>query len=159
VKKGLYIAALLCVGFALGWVGRGFFHPMHGPRGGPFGMFMPHGPGGGRGLPPLDRMLDDAEVTPEQRTQIRAIEEKHHAALSAGREKLEAARHEFESKLPTDESQAALQERYQALLDAKRSTELEHFAMMMEVRSALTPEQRQRLEHARESHRREMRGP
>jgi hypothetical protein len=167
LKKALYIAALLCVGFALGWVGRGLMHPGRGPHGGPFGMLWNRGPGGPRGFgpdgergpPPLDRLLDDAEVSPEQRTQIRAIEEKHRPGLDAARAKLVAARREFEAKLASDESEADMTKRFQTLLDAKRAMELEQFGMMMEVRSALTLEQRQRLERIRESHRREMRGP
>ena len=152
-KRSLYALAFVLLGFAGGWLAESRLRPHHRHEG--LGLFGPgsHGPHaeGGDVPPPMEHMMDDLKVSTEQRATIRAIFVKRDANRTRRREAVEEARRDFEKSLASDVDQAALTPKFQRLADAKHDAELEHFQLMMDVRNALTTEQR--------AHLRELKGP
>lgn len=149
MKKILLMIAFLCLGFSFGWLGRGYCH-FPGPPG--FGgsnfcsrWLLPPRPPHPPGPPPIDRLLDEAKVSPEQREKIKGIDAQHRPKIEELRKEVDAKRKNFEEALESESSQNELMPIYQELLDAKEAAEQAQFSMMMDVRAQLTPEQRKAI--------------
>jgi Spy/CpxP family protein refolding chaperone len=108
----LFVLVVFCVGMAGGIViGRRMAPP---PRS---GMFLPGEPGRGRGPGPLiDRLDREVQLTPEQRTRVKAI-------FDARRARLEEVQREVIAR-----------------------AEQERRALQDEIRTVLTPEQQTRFD-------------
>ena len=146
MKVYLVCIVTLALGFGLGWA-------LKGPRQW-FGCHRGHHDHG-RG-PGLERLLEDAQVTPDQRQAIVEVDAQFRERIAKARENLEEKRRAFEAGLASEQDEAALRPLFEELDGAKHQGEEVHFAMMMKVRSLLTLEQRQRLHALR--HERPMRG-
>jgi len=115
----LFVLAVFCVGLALGLVLGRRMAPIPGEA----GIFM--GPGGGRGGLPgragrggmlIDRLDRELQLTPDQRTRVRAI-------FDARRSRLEALQRDIAGR-----------------------AEQEHRDLQTELRTVLTPDQQQRFD-------------
>jgi Spy/CpxP family protein refolding chaperone len=106
---------------------------------------MRHGGHGGPGAPPeggLHRVLDQLDLTAEQKTQIRAIFDQARPQLKAAHESGRAKREQLEVMPPTDPA-------YADLLASAKSNAAEQIQLMSDlwtqVYAKLTPDQRARI--------------
>ena len=115
-----------------------------GPRAG-FGPGRPGGPGG----PGLGRLAEELGLSDEQKTQIEALRAKER---ESSRPLMEAARqaHEaFRAALEAEGADAAtVGQAALAMNAAEKKVRAAHEAAFEEMKSLLTPEQRQKLEEA-----------
>lgn len=116
----------------------------------------------------LERAAEFLKLSEAQRASIKAIHEKNRDAAKVRRESAQAAAKAFheaarDPKVTTDQ----LRRLHQAMADARFEAFSSHRAMQLEVRSLLTPEQREQaatlrgmaLERRRERLMRDHRGP
>jgi len=129
------VAALPCVPAAYAQEPGGPPAHEHGPE---FRRFGPGGPGPGRG-----RLAEELGLGDEQKAQLEAIQ----PLMEAARQAHEAFRSALESENPeaTAVGQAAL-----AMKAAERKVRAARDAAFEEMKDVLTPEQREKLEQARQ---------
>lgn len=119
--------------------------PAHGPHGGAPAMM-----GGGMGLlghgRGLERLLDQVQATPEQRTQIREITRAAHADLMGQRESARGLRAQAMQLFtqPTVDADAAETLRRQSMAQHDQASR-RMLQAMLDISRVLTPEQRQQL--------------
>jgi protein CpxP len=118
----------------------------HGPG---FGRGGPGGPGG----PGFGRMAEQLGLTDDQKTQMEALRTKQRETLQPLMESARMAHDAFEAALETDSPDAtAVGQAAIAMKAAEKKVHAAHEAAFEEMKSILTPEQRQKLEEAHQQH-------
>ncbi|HIK36782.1 MAG: Spy/CpxP family protein refolding chaperone [Geminocystis sp.] len=96
-----------------------------------------------RGWMKEDKMMGRLNLTPEQRQKMAAVREKYRPQISSLKEQLRAERDTLQEMMARNESETTLRNQHQKIIALEQKIKTLSFESMLEMRSILTPEQRQ----------------
>ncbi|MGK7926604.1 MAG: Spy/CpxP family protein refolding chaperone [Spirulina sp.] len=102
------------------------------------------GPGGGRRDRGM-RMLEQLNLSAEQKQQIQAIREQAKANSQQLREQMQNAREQMRSLMAGNASESELRQQHQVIDNLRDQMSDRRFETMLQIREVLTPEQRAQL--------------
>jgi Spy/CpxP family protein refolding chaperone len=95
-------------------------------------------------------------LTPDQSAKVKAIREKYMAQGKSKREAMKAAKEDLKTAMQSDkkgpEVQKELQAKFQKVQALKQEASAQWFAMALEIREVLTPEQVKKFHELRKEH-------
>lgn len=104
----------------------------------------PNGERGGRGDRGM-RMLEQLNLSEDQKQQIQAIREQAKADSEQIREQMQSAREQMRSLMGSNASESELRQQHQVMENFRDQKSDRRFATMLQIREVLTPAQRAQL--------------
>lgn len=101
--------------------------------------------GGGGGGAHLKKVLEELNLTDEQKTKIKEVREGHGKAMKQSRASLKEARQAMEEAVKSDASKGDLLKKFESLQELRNKMGKARFEMILAVREILTSEQRQKF--------------
>lgn len=95
-------------------------------------------PGGGKRM----QWLQELNLTDEQKTQMKALHDKHRSTMESQKSSMKSAHEAFKSAIESNASDDDLRQKFKTLHDLKSKMAELRFNQMLEIRSILTDEQK-----------------
>ncbi|MBR8826364.1 MAG: Spy/CpxP family protein refolding chaperone [Gomphosphaeria aponina SAG 52.96 = DSM 107014] len=106
-----------------------------------------------------DRLLEQLNLTEEQKQQMEAIRQKYQEQISQNMENLRLAQQELQQMMTATNSNDSLRAQHQEILQLRQEVDTLRFESMLELREVLTPEQRHQFASMMQQHRHSFRNP
>ncbi len=101
-----------------------------------------------------ERMAEELNLSPEQKTQMEAIRAKYKEPMKQKKDAVRAARKTLQESMQGDANEATLRAQFKTVHQAKDAAAELRFEKILEIRAILTPEQRKKFRAMRGHHKR-----